>query len=295
MPYELAALGAAALWAVGGLIAAGPARELGGPRFTRIRMVFVTIVLGAITIAQGTWRLPTGDIVLLGLSGLVGLLIGDAALFTAFARIGPRRTSVLFTTNAPMAAVLGVVVFGERFTWLALLGATATVAGVMIAVAFGTARGDTHRFEVVEGTMRAGVIWGLIGAVGQALGGILAKPAVEGADAIAAAAWRAVIATVALWIFAPQLDRIAGVTRRAPFTWRYAVILFASGMIAMVIGMTLLLYALGEGDVGVATILSATTPVLMLPMLWASTRRRPPWPAWAGAALTVAGAALLIR
>lgn len=295
MPFELAALGAAALWAFGGLIAAGPARELGGPRFTRIRMVFVSVVLVAITLLQGTWRLPTGDIVLLGLSGLVGLLIGDAALFTAFARIGPRRTSVLFTTNAPMAAVLGVVVFGERFTWITLLGAAATVAGVMIAVAFGTARGDTHRFEVVEGTVRAGVIWGLIGAIGQALGGILAKPAVEEADAIAAAAWRALIATAALWIFAPQLDRIAGATRRAPFTLRYAAILFLSGMIAMVIGMTLLLYALGEGDVGVATILSATTPVLMLPLLWATTRRRPPWPAWAGAGLTVVGAALLIR
>ncbi len=294
VPYQLAALSAAALWAIGGLIAAGPARQLGGPRFTRIRMIYVSVILAAVTTVLGDWGFSGGDIALLGLSGLVGLLIGDAALFTAFAKIGPRRTSILFTTNAPMAAVLGVIVFGERFTIWTALGAVLTVVGVAIAVAYGTAKADDSEFERVDGTLKSGIAWAALGALGQAVGAILAKPVVEEASAFGAATWRAIIATIALWLFASHLDRIAGVANPAPWSWRYFWILFISALLAMVIGMTLLLYALGKGDAGVVTILSATTPVLMLPLLWITTRIRPPAGAWGGAALTVVGVGLLV-
>ena len=37
----------------------------------------------------------------------------------------------------------------------------------------------------------------------------------------------------------------------------------ASAFLAMVLGMSLLLWALGHGDTGVTTILSATTPVIL--------------------------------
>ena len=63
---------------------------------------------------------------------------------------------------------------------------------------------------------------------------------------------------------------------------------------AMVLGMTLLLWAIGHGDTGVATILSATTPVIMLPLLWITIRQAPAPGAWLGALLTVVGTALLI-
>jgi drug/metabolite transporter (DMT)-like permease len=44
----------------------------------------------------------------------------------------------------------------------------------------------------------------------------------------------------------------------------------------------------------VATILSATTPVILLPLLWITIRQAPAPGAWFGAALTVVGTALLI-
>jgi len=57
--------------------------------------------------------------------------------------------------------------------------------------------------------------------------------------------------------------------------------------------MTLLLYALSGGKVGIVSTLSATSPVIILPMLWLRTGERPAAGAWAGAALVVAGMALL--
>ena len=134
---------------------------------------------------------------MLAVSGLIGLLLGDVALFTAMARIGPRRTSVMFTANAPLAAVGGVLLYEESFSVTALGGATLTVVGIAMAVNFGS-RGGTHAhvFERIEGSLRAGASWAALGALGQAVGALTAKPVLDGgADTLAVAATRAVIAT----------------------------------------------------------------------------------------------------
>ena len=67
----------------------------------------------------------------------------------------------------------------------------------------------------------------------------------------------------------------------------------ASGVIAMVIGMTLLLFALQGGKVGIVSTLSALSPVLILPVLWVVTGERPPAASWAGALIAVTGMALI--
>ena len=103
MPYQVAALGAAFVWALSGLIAATPSRELGGPRLTRLRMVAASAMLFITATIYGDWGslpLDGSSVGFLVGSAVLGLLIGDAALFTAFARFGPRRTSIVFTTNA---------------------------------------------------------------------------------------------------------------------------------------------------------------------------------------------------
>ena len=297
LSYQIAALLAATSWACSSLIAAEPVRRLGGPRFCRIRMLYVTAMLVLLATATGGWStLDRGDMGLLAVSGLVGILLGDLALFTAMARIGPRRTSVLFTTNAPMAAVGGVLLFDESFTSWALVGAVLTVAGIVLAVNYGSRIG-THVdvFERVEGSLMAGAAWAGIGALGQALGALAAKPVLdEGADTLAVAAVRVVIATVALWVLARPGDRLARPARRGKLKPSDHLRFAASAFLAMVLGMSLLLWALGHGDTGVTTILSATTPVILLPLLWVRLRQVPTFGAWVGALLTVAGTALLL-
>ena len=59
------------------------------------------------------------------------------------------------------------------------------------------------------------------------------------------------------------------------------------------LGMSLLMAALATGNVGLVSTLSSMTPVVILPMAWARTGIAPPPRAWAGAALAVAGTALI--
>jgi drug/metabolite transporter (DMT)-like permease len=62
----------------------------------------------------------------------------------------------------------------------------------------------------------------------------------------------------------------------------------------MGVGMTLVLLALEQGDVGMVAILSSVSPILVLPLLWIQFKRAPAMAAWAGATLTVVGTALIL-
>ncbi len=169
------------------------------------------------------------------------------------------------------------------------------MAGVLLAVFFGSRPGQTHRFEEIVGNPWTAFSWALLGALGQAVGAILVKPVFDaGADTWPIAASRVIIATPLLWLLARPLDAAAKPAGRAPMTPRYWAILAASALIAMVFGTTLLLYSLSIGDVGPATVLSSTTPIMMLPLLWIATRQAPAIGSWIGAIVAFAGTVLLV-
>jgi drug/metabolite transporter (DMT)-like permease len=65
------------------------------------------------------------------------------------------------------------------------------------------------------------------------------------------------------------------------------------GFIGYIAAVSLQLYALRSYDAGVVAVLSSMAPVLMLPMIWATSGDRPPWSAWLGAILAVLGAGII--
>ena len=297
LPYHVAALLAAASWALSSLIAAEPSRRLGGPRFCRIRMLHVSVMLSlAATISGGWGSILLEDLTLILVSGIIGIFVGDVALFTAMARIGPRRTGMLFTLNAPLAVLGGVILFQETLSLGSLFGAVLIIFGILLAILYGNPnKGNTGVFESIEGKLSTGICWAALGAIGQAGGALAVKPVLEdGADTLAVAAVRALIATSAMWVTPTLTDKLTQTYSYSPILKNDHFKLAASALIAMVLGMTLLLYALGNGDTGVTTILSATTPVLLLPLQALVTKKIPVTFAWVGAILTVIGTALLI-
>ncbi len=67
-----------------------------------------------------------------------------------------------------------------------------------------------------------------------------------------------------------------------------------SGILSLAMGMTLMLFALSGGETGIVSTISATTPVIILPMLWLRTGQKPSTGAWLGALFVVAGLALIL-
>jgi drug/metabolite transporter (DMT)-like permease len=289
--HELAALGTATCWATTGIIASDAIRALGAFHFNLLRQGFVTLILAGVVLASGTLALPGWQgIALLALSGVIGILLGDTLNFAAVGRLGPRRAGAVFALNAPMAAVLGWLVLGERLGWQAGFGIAVTVAGVALAI-LGRQVEGAHRLEDVRGGLRLGVLVGLGAALGQAVGALIARPYMAGGldpyvgSLIRVGASGLAMGVAATLPFAPA--------RPVEVTGKVLLLTGLTALIGLLLGMTLFLYALQGSQTGIIATLSATSPVIILPLLWLRTGRRPSATSWAGAALAVAGLALI--
>ena len=297
--YDLLALGAAACWAVGSLLSVTPSRHLGAFAFTRWRLLMVACLLWVVSLVQDNWSSLSWDVVgTLALSGMVGIVVGDTALFAAMNRLGPRRCGVLFATHAAFSASLGFALLGERMPVQAVLGGALTLGGVMIAILMGRHKDDAHDWESDRGSLRMGVGLGLAAALGQALSTLIAKPvmSVHGAgmavDPIVASAVRVSVACAAHFVLLGLGVRAARAHNKP--TLRVLAQTALNGLIAMGLGMTFILMALQQGDVGMVAILSSVSPVLLLPMLWWKLGRVPAFGGGGGAGLTVTGTVLIL-
>lgn len=289
--HEIAALATATCWASTGVIAADAVRALGAFHFNLVRQGIVTLVLAGIVLAGHRWAaLGLPETVLLAISGVVGILLGDTLNFAAVARIGPRRAGAIFALNAPIAALLSLLLLGESLPFQAWLGIAVTVAGVALAI-LGRPRADAHRFESVRGVMILGVLCGLGAALGQAAGSLIARPIMTAgtdpyfASLIRVGASGLVMGGLASLSLAPPTQR----------PWPRTALLFTglTALIGLLLGMTLFLYALQGSQTGIIVTLSATSPVIILPLLWLRTGQRPTLASWTGGALAVVGLALI--
>ncbi|MCG2838624.1 DMT family transporter [Photobacterium sp. WH77] len=293
MGYEWLALAAALLWAISSLISVTPSRHLGAFAYSRWRMACVTVMLSAMAFVNGGWASMTLDLALvMALSGLIGIFIGDTALFACFNRIGPRRGGLLFSCHAVFSALLGIWLFDETLLGWKLVGALLVFAGVVTAILFGQ-KSQKHQIEAITGSLAIAVVLGLTAALCQSLGAIIAKPAMQTTlDPVAASAMR-----MATALAAHSVLRLSGASIAKPLQPINLPILgmvALNGFLAMAVGMTLILFALQHGDVGMVALLSSTTPIMILPLLWIYTRHRPPGAAWLGALLAVIGTGLIL-
>lgn len=291
---ECSALAAALCWSFGGLLSTTPARALGAVRFNRIRLTIVSFVLIGVVLVTGSWRtLGLHTALILILSAMIGVFLGDTLLYATLKRLGPRRTGILFTTNAPMTVIVGYFFLGESLPFTTATGCFLIMVGVMMAVFCGRRTLPKHTFEQIQGSLASGIVLGLLAAFCQAVAVLIARPIMaSGVDAVAASALRVGAAALALnLLFLIQPTRSDQPV--TPMTRRLMVQTGLSGMLGMALGMTLLLFALAHGPAGLVSTLSATSPVLILPILWVATKEKPAPGAWIGAFLAVIGMACI--
>lgn len=293
--HELAALGAAACWALTGSLVTGAVRAVGPFWFNLLRHIFVIVMLCVVVgflVPQG--QLDWHQAAILGGSGILGIFIGDTLNFAAVGRLGARRAGALFALNAPMAAILGWLVLGEVLSPQAVAGICVTAAGVAIAIA-GRPPANAHRFEQTEGIIRTGILFGLGAALTQALGSLVARPVMEmGIDPYVASLLR--VSASGLCFGALASVMASGMVPARPmrrFTPEAVIMALMTALFGLGLGMTLLMFALSGGKVGIVSTLSATSPVLILPLLWLRTGQRPTLASCIGAAMACVGMGLL--
>ena len=252
------------------------------------------IILSSMAWFTGGWSSVEADLVTpMMLSGLIGIFIGDTALFACLNRMGPRQAGLLFSCHAVFSAILGYFLFSESMTSVELIGSALVFSGVLTAIFFGRRGQANNQLETIKGTVWIGVALGITAAICQALGGIIAKPVMQtNIDPVAASAIRMITAFVAHSLFRLTGAKLSRALN--PMNKQIFAITAVNGFLAMAVGMTLILYALQEGNVGMVALLSSTTPIMLLPILWLYTKQRPNAYAWIGAIVAVVGTGILV-
>jgi drug/metabolite transporter (DMT)-like permease len=287
--HEIAALSTALCWAVTGLIGYIPSNHLGAFAYSWLRQASVAVLLAALVWFSGRWQFLDGrGLTLLFISGSIGVFLGDTLLFITMNRLGPRRAGLLFALNAPITVVLGWLVLGEHLTAAALIGIALTTFGVMLAIIFRKSAGSEHKAEQVRGTILGSIGFGLLAALCQSIGSIIMRPLMQsGIDPFLAAMFR--VGTGAVCLTVLMMLPLQMVKAKAPFNMRVTLLTLLAGFVAMGVGMTLLMFALAGGNTAIVSALSATSPALLLPILWFYTGQRPTTGAWVGAFCVVLG------
>ncbi len=292
MPFvgEFAALAAAFLWGFGVLFFESAGTRIGAFQTNLLRIVLGTAMLSLTLYLQTGLFFPMHasqeNYLWLGLSGAVGLAIGDGALFFAIVILGPRLSMLLLSLAPPVATIIAWFFLGESLELLAILGIVITIAAIVWVVS--EKRGDDH----IRGSKTVGVILGIVAALGQGVGVILAKLGLVGIDALPATLIRMTVAAVLLWGFA-VVTRHAAPTIRSLKDKTAALLIFGGSIVGPFIGVWLSVVAVKYTEAGIAATLLSTVPVLLIPIEYAVHKRRPSLRGIIGTVLAVVGVALI--
>ena len=291
--YYFIATSAALCWAVASLISADVTRKIGGLAFNRLRLFFVSLMLISYTFYLDTWSTINNDFLfVILLSGIIGIFLGDTLLFIALQKIGPRRNNILFSLAAPFTVILNIIFLNEIMSLVNLIGCIIVFFGVVIAIAYGNSRDKNHRWELVEGNLYLGVIFGIGAALCQAIGLVMMKPILNmGADPIASASLRTLISCIFL-AFTFFLNYEIFNTKTS-LNLKIIGQSILSGFLGMALGMSLLLIALQHADAGIVATLSSTSPIMILFLIWLVTKKMPTTGAWIGTVLAIIGSGLI--
>ncbi len=281
IPYlgEILALVTALFWAFTSIFFTFAGQRVGSRTVNRVRLLIAVPLLSlAHLIAEGS-PLPLHAGAerwgWLGISALIGLVIGDGLLFYAFTAIGARLSMLLMALTPVISTLLAWLFLGERLLPRELLAIAITVSGIAWVVLERRQPAGTPAptpqpapapREPPVRTYLIGVLAGIGGAVGQATGLVFSKQGmVGGFSPISSSFMRVLVATLAIWILAV----LQGQFRRS-FTAlkdRRALQFITGGAcVGPVLGMTLSLAAVQLSQVGIASTLMALSPVLLLPL-----------------------------
>ncbi len=277
---ELAAISAAFLWAVVSVVYSYLGQKI-PPMLLNLSKGVVAIALLLLTLFLRDFLIPALNspaflpplsasfnpltpfvfpLVLLVLSGAIGISFGDTVFFAALNQLGARRTLLIHTLAPPFTALLAIVFLGEQLTLIAWSGMLITIIGVAWTIAERVSGSDTPT------RLLPGVSLGLLAALAQAVGAVLSRAAL--AQTAIDPLWSTLIRLLAgvslllLWMLWKQGRQVlSGLGSQ-----RLLAIVFVTAFFSTYLGIWLQQISLKFAPAGIAQTLSATSPIFVLPL-----------------------------
>ncbi len=281
------ALGAALFWA----IATRLYRQMSGywspVGLATVKSVVSVLLFLAWFLVFGTqfWTHDWQTLVGLLFSGVIGIALGDSALFYALYRLGERQTLLIAETAAPILVVsLAFLLLAESVTLLQQGGIILVILGVDWVI--GLRRGVTQ----VDIT---GILWALLAAACQAFGMLVSRYLLVETDISAeeSAFWRLLgaVMVLPLWLLARK-ESLRPLKKLSIDT---SVRLAAAILLGTFFGIMFLQYAVALLPAGLAQALIATS-IIFATVIGAVRGEIVSRAQWSGVVIAVSGVALIV-
>jgi drug/metabolite transporter (DMT)-like permease len=281
----LAALAAALCWTLASSLWRRLPTSLSGAELNLLKNWLALAMLLPLVVGRA-WPVAPGPLLLLALSGVLGIAVGDSLYFAALRRLGTRRTLTI-DAGGPAVASLGGMVWlsevPEPLHWLGL--GLITLALLLVA---GQRAGD-----VAAGRQQLqGVLLALGALLCGSAGALVSRAALrDGAfDPLQSALVRVLAAGVVL------LPLLRGWRTRdwgpRPSARRWPLGLLAT-LLGTTLGIALQQLALQRLPGGMAVALLATAPLMAIPLAHLEGDQ-PGWRGWLAALLALSGVTALV-
>lgn len=281
-----AALVSAFCWAMGSILFKKLGDELSPIALTFAKGVVGTAFLALAIGTAGFQAIGNPELIMLTLSGVLGIAVGDTLFFKALGNLGAHAIVVLLTLGQVFTLLLAVVWLDERPSVSEWLGIVFVISGVTLVL--------WARLNEEGSSKLIGVAWGLAAVACMAVATIIAKEALATIDSIQAAFIRMLAGTVGVFLFAAPGRQLAGLLTplKQP---RFAGLFLLSVAVVTFGGFWLSLFAIKKIDVTIANTLGSTETLFVLPLAAWFLRERIKPLVVVGSILAVLGIVFLLR
>jgi DME family drug/metabolite transporter len=283
---ELAALATALLWAASSALAGSQTRRVPAAVVGAVQFLVATVALWALTgvlLAVGAVEGTTPARGLaLAATALIGPGIGDLLYFASIRLIGVARAFPISMAGSTLFTIaLAAAVAGEVITAPVVVGALLVIGGIyLIAVRPGAVGSPAQRLSRrgITIVLTAGALW--------AVSTVMLRVVTEGVSAPVASSIRMPAAAAFAFLLARGTGKAAW-----PFHYgrRSVLVLAAAGLMGAGVGSMLYVLAVQEAGAARTAVLSATSPLFVLPLAALLLHERITARVGAGTVLTVAG------
>ncbi len=270
---ELAALLTAVFWTFTALSFTSAGKVIGSlsVNFWRLIMGILFVALFT-TFAYGS-PVPLGISLeswfWLGLSGFIGVFVGDLFLFKAFTINGPRVSLLVMSLAPPMAALISWLVLGETLTLLGFVGMMVTLTGISMVILI-RKRGDLEEKKSIRFRYQPkGILFAFVGAIGQASGLVMSKVGLQSStNPFYGSQIRLFAGLFGFILLITYLRRWVPVAKSVVKVKTMGV-LSIGAFFGPFLGITLSLFAVQHANPGVVQTIVSINPVLIIPFsIW---------------------------
>ncbi|MEI6437440.1 MAG: DMT family transporter [Candidatus Omnitrophota bacterium] len=281
-----AALASSAAWACGSILWKKIGEQIPPESMNLCRGIigctYLTVPLMFTRLDHLEWT----TVMLLALSGFIGITLGDTFFFRALVNLGPRQTSLFGTLTPGFTALAALSFLNEYPSPLAWTGIGLTITGVFWVLKERPASGAP------TGDKRLGLLYCALSAGSTIIAVLLARIALPSIPSMEATFLRLFFGTLGMFIWGAGTGRLDGWLvpfKNAQLFKKVALVV----AVAVFGGFWLSLFALKHLPTAIASTLGSTAALFILPLSAFWLKEKITTRACLGAAVAVGGVTLI--